>query len=77
MRVGVRGPYALPHVVPQIYEAGMALFNDGQLRASYDKFEAVLALVPVKTKVRQHGAVDGVSFSGAASRPNDLSACPT
>ncbi len=48
-------PCRTPAVVrPQLYEAGMALFNDGQLRASYERFEKVVALVPVKSKVTGH-----------------------
>ncbi|GIL64357.1 hypothetical protein Vafri_18328 [Volvox africanus] len=34
----------------KLYEEGMELFIAGQLKASYEKFEKVLAAVPVKTK---------------------------
>ncbi|KAG2493228.1 hypothetical protein HYH03_008644 [Edaphochlamys debaryana] len=34
----------------QIYEEGMALFMDGRLQSSYEKFEKVIVMVPVKTK---------------------------
>ncbi|GIL82116.1 hypothetical protein Vretimale_7120 [Volvox reticuliferus] len=34
----------------KLYEEGMELFNAGRLKDAYDKFEKVLAAVPVKTK---------------------------
>ena len=34
-----------------LYDEGMELFKEGQLRPSYDKFNAATDLVPVRTKV--------------------------
>lgn len=48
-------PYTVYTVVvrrSQLYEEGMELFNNGELKASYDKFEKVLVAMPVKTRVR-------------------------
>ncbi|GLC39268.1 hypothetical protein PLESTB_001649300 [Pleodorina starrii] len=57
-----------------LYEEGMVLFNAGQLKPAYDKFEKVLAVVPVKTKygglatLQKAIVLDSVGQSDAAQK---------